>query len=365
MSVPTAKYLTSAHHVMCIIFQKTHSMKICIIGAGVSGILLSLLLHQFGMATTEFCIIDPYFDGGDLQRKWANVISNTPWSTTTDAFRRCLPSLELPKWSKQVLADKPTSLRLVAKLLRDLFHDFKFQTVRGTVKHVVWKTENGTWTIYVQSGTGISEVNAIRLLFAQGSMPKQYDIPIPSIPLDVALDAERLKSYVSPRDNIIVFGTNHSGTLILKNLVDMGLTGVVGVYKNSKPFIWARDGEYDGLKLDGASIADAICSGQYPAIRLIHYGDVSEMIKATRSATWVVYAMGFTMNTDIRVSINTTDVSVTGYEPNTGILKDVPNAWGFGIAYPSQAPDGVHFDVGISSFLEHFYKQIPRILGDL
>jgi hypothetical protein len=181
----------------------------------------------------------------------------------------------------------------------------------------------------------------------------------------VALDAERLKSYISPSDRIIVLGTNHSGTLVLKNLADAGLKNIVGVYKDSRRFKWARDGNYDGVKLDAAVYADAICAGQYPMIRLISYGDISEMIKATRGATWIVYATGFTMNTNIRIIVDTIEVPIRDYNATTGVLKGVPNAWGFGIAYPSQAPDGIHFDVGISSFLEHFYKQIPDIVAHL
>jgi hypothetical protein len=229
----------------------------------------------------------------------------------------------------------------------------------------MWKPENDAWTIYVESGTGLTEINATRVLFAQGSVPKQYDIPIPSIPLEVALDSERLKSYISPSDQVVVLGTNHSGTLVLKNLAEAGLKNIIGVYKKSKAFIWARDGEYEGLKLDGAAIADAICAGEYPTIRLISYENVSDMVKATRGATWLVYAVGFTLNTDIRITNDNTDVPITGYDATTGALKGVPNAWGFGIAFPSQAPDGVHFDVGISSFLEHFYKQIPDITAHL
>ncbi len=340
-------------------------MKICIIGAGASGILLSLLLHQFGVATHDFCIIDPQFDGGDLQRKWANVISNTSWSATTDAFRRCLPSLELPAWAKDLRPEQPTPLRIIAKLLRELFLSLKFQTVRGTVEKAVWKPENEGWTLYVQSGIGISELNCQRVLFAQGSIPKQYDIPIPSIPLEAALDSERLKTYVRPSDRVIVFGTNHSGILVLKNLSDVGLKDIVGVYKKSGPFIWARDGEYEGLKMDGAIIADSIVAGEYPFVRLISYNDVSEMVKASRHATWVVYATGFVIRRSVRVVVGSDDVSMAEYDANTGALKGAPNAWGFGIAYPSQAPDGVHFDVGISSFLEYFYKQIPAITAHL
>ena len=337
-------------------------MKVCIIGAGASGILLSLLLQQFGLPTNDFCIIDPHFDGGDLQRKWPNVISNTPWSATTDAFRRCLPSLDLPKWSKELPPDQPTPLRTIAKLLRDLFHAAKFQTVRGTVQRTIWKPEDGTWIVYVQSGTGITEINATRILFAQGSIPKHYDMPIPSIPLEVALDVDRIKTYVKPSDQVIVFGTNHSGIVALKNLIDSGVDKIVGVHKGLKPFIWARDGEYQGLKLDGAAIADSIISGKYPSVRLVSYDNTPNLIRETRNATWVIYATGFQPDTTIRVSDESTDISHREYDPNTGVLKNAPNAWGFGIAYPSQAPDGIHYDVGISSFLEHFYKQIPSIL---
>ena len=337
-------------------------MKVCIIGAGASGILLSLLLQQFGLPTNDFCIIDPHFDGGDLQRKWPNVISNTPWSATTDAFRRCLPSLDLPKWSKELPPDQPTPLRTIAKLLRDLFQAAKFQTVRGIVQRATWKPEDGTWIVYVQSGTGIVEINAARVLFAQGSIPKHYDMPIPSIPLEVALDADRIKTYVKSSDQVIVFGTNHSGIIVLKNLVDSGVEKIVGVHKGSRPFIWARDGEYEGLKLDGAAVADSIISGKYPSVRLVSYDNTPNLIRETRNATWVVYATGFQPDTTIRVSDESTDISQTEYDPNTGVLKNAPNAWGFGIAYPSQAPDGIHYDVGISSFLEHFYKQIPSIL---
>ena len=337
-------------------------MKVCIIGAGASGILLSLLLQQFGLPTNDFCIIDPHFDGGDLQRKWPNIISNTPWSATTDAFRRCLPSLDLPKWSKELPPDQPTPLRTIAKLLRDLFHAAKFQTVRGTVQRTIWKPEDGTWIVYVQSGTGITEINATRILFAQGSIPKHYDMPIPSIPLEVALDVDRIKTYVKPSDQVIVFGINHSGIVVLKNLVDSGVEKIVGVHKGLKPFIWARDGEYQGLKLDGATIADSIISGKYPSVRLVSYDNTPNLIRETRNATWVIYATGFQPDTTIRVSDESTDISHREYDPNTGVLKNAPNAWGFGIAYPSQAPDGIHYDVGIASFLEHFYKQIPSIL---
>ena len=340
-------------------------MKVCIIGAGASGILLSLLLHQFGVSPHDICVIDPFFDAGALQRSWSPVISNTTWRATTDALKKSLPSLVLPTWATELPPDQPTPLLTIAKLLQGLFSQTKFQTVRGQLQHAIWKPENAQWTLLVQSGAGITELNCTKLLFAQGSIPKQYDIPIPSIPLEVALDRYRLASYVGPKDHVIVFGTNHSGVVVLKNLASWGVERIIGVYKNESPFIWARDGEYDGLKLEGAAIADSIVAGRLPSITLVAYNDVAAMMRETRRATWVVYAAGFMPNTAIRVTVGSVDQSYTGYDPTTGVLKNVPNAWGFGIAYPSQAPDGIHFDVGISPFLEHFHKQIPAIAVDL
>jgi hypothetical protein len=340
-------------------------MKVCIIGAGASGILLSLLLHQAGISPSEICLVDPHFDGGALQREWPNVISNTTWAATTEAFRCCLPSHELPAWAKHLSPDQPTPLRTIAKLLRDLYSPLKFKTVRGHVHQASWNSQTTTWTCSIQSGDGIVEINSKRILFTQGSRPKHFDIPIPSIPLKIALDANLLKSYVNPNDHVVVFGTNHSGILALKNLVDCSVERIVGVYKGAVPFIWARDGEYDGLKLDGATIADSILAGQYPTVKLVSYGNVSEIVRETRNSTWAIFAAGFTADTTIRMTIDGADVTIGEYDPNTGVLRNGPNAWGFGIAYPSQAPDGIHYDVGISSFLEHFYKQIPDIITNL
>ena len=340
-------------------------MKLCIIGAGASGILLSLLLHQFGIDPKDICLIDPFFDAGALQRNWSPVISNTTWRATVDAVKKCLPSFALPDWASELPPDQPTPLLTIAKLLQGLFSNVKFQTVRGQVQHAIWKPENAQWTLLVQSGVGITELNCTKLIFTQGSIPKQYDIPIPSIPLEVALDQNRLLAYVGPKDRVIVFGTNHSGVVALKNLVSCGGERIVGVYKNEQPFIWARDGEYDGLKLDGAAIADSIVAGAYPTVSLVAYNNIPAMMRETRHATWLIYAAGFMPNTAIRVTVDSVDQSYTDYDPTTGVLKNVPNAWGFGIAYPSQAPDGIHFDVGISPFLEHFYKQIPSITVNL
>lgn len=53
------------------------------------------------------------------------------------------------------------------------------------------------------------------------------------------------------------------------------------------------------------------------------------------------------------------------YTAETGQLTGTTTAWGFGIAYPNKAPDGVHFDVNIPAFQAHIERQMPTILSQL
>jgi hypothetical protein len=75
----------------------------------------------------------------------------------------------------------------------------------------------------------------------------------------------------------------------------------------------------------------------------------------------VIYAIGFQPSAGTTISLDGSPI-MTGYDGKTGALTNVPRAWGFGIAYPSQAPDGVHWDVGISSFLDHMAAQVSSIV---
>ena len=235
-------------------------MKVCIIGAGVSGILLVLLLHQNGVNLRDIAVIDPHFDGGLLQRSWGAVISNTPWIVTLGSIQTLLPSYKIPDWALALSPDAPTPLYKIAQLLRELSAPLltKCKTIKGFVKEVSRASESSTWNVLTYSNGETIQLQSSSLLFAQGAIPKYFDFPIPSIPLEIALDPVRLKMYIAPDDTVMVFGTSHSGTLIMKNLVDCSANSIIGVYKGPTPFTWARDGIYDGIKLDAAIIGDDI-----------------------------------------------------------------------------------------------------------
>jgi len=340
-------------------------MNLCIIGAGVSGILLILLLAETSVSLKSISIIDPYFDGGDLFRKWSSVMSNTPWSATLKSIQTHLPSVKIPKWANDLPLDKPTPVYLIAKLIRECAKPVldKVTCIYGSVESINWLSDKSVWDISISTEQSIKHINSKGICFTYGSQPKVLDIGVPSIPLDIALDTNKLCKYIEPHSKVIVFGTRHSGIHVLKNLVDCSANSVLGVYKGPTPFIFARDGEYDGIKLDGAVIADDILAYKYPSIQMVSNTNISSILKYVRNADWAVYAIGFESTNNIRLSIDSVPLLNWNKYDITGKLLNCPCAWGFGLAYPSQAPDGIHWDVGVSSFLEHIYIQISSILS--
>ena len=327
---------------------------ICIIGAGATGLLLLLLLQEANIPMSRITIIDPHFDGGDLARRWTAVISNTPWSKTVDSLKLACPSLVIPE---RFDPTSTTPLAEIAHLLRFLATPIlkKLTQIQGRLISANYNSSLNIWKLSLESG---QTMETRKLILTQGSEPKGMDLPIPSIPLEIALDASRLKNYVKKDDTVIVFGTMHSGTIVIQNLALMNAK-VTAYYNTPKPFYWSRDNHYDGIKADAADIADRITDGSLP-VTLVPIQDTAKLIRTSQDADWVVYAMGFTPR-KIPLSIDGIPCSSTEYDGENGRLLHAP-AWGFGVAYPNRAPDGIHWDVSVASFLDHMKRQIPNII---
>ena len=178
---------------------------------------------------------------------------------------------------------------------------------------------------------------------------------MPSIPIEIALNKDMLQNYVKPNQKVLVFGTAHSGTLVLENLETLGIE-TTAIYKKEKPFYFAKDGEYDGIKEEAERIAEDILNNKYKNIKLINISQIDEIIKLTKKVDWVIYAIGFEANKNIKCETN-----LTKYDKTSGKILNTENAYGFGIAYPSLAPDSIHVDVGVYSFIEHIQKQLEDI----
>lgn len=326
---------------------------IVIVGMGAAGLLLLHMFQADGIPPDEIICIDPFFDGGDLQRQWRFTISNTPWSKVVETIQ-----LFNPAWKDTTGLDptKTTPLYETVKAIRESVQSYlnKCHMVSGLATEC--SHSNGSWKVNV--GPKVYESKLLFLCF--GSQPKSLGLPIPSIPLSTALHLPSLTTTINKKDRILVFGTMHSGALILQNLNNIGCK-TVAVYKGTKPFLFARDGEYDGIKEDAATAADAILAGQYTNLELIVADDMVKLARALRTSDWVIYAIGFEQRTELRCSFN-----LNQYDGATGRLS-APSSWGFGIAFPNTTtlPDGsVHNDVSLFSFATHILKQRQVILSE-
>ncbi len=329
--------------------------RVCILGAGAAGLLLLLQLEKNKIDLKTITVIDPTHTGGDLANKWPTVRSNTTWKQITDA----VPSFKtiFRPWVT-LKANEVVELKLVIDYLRECTKAAMQQVTlcKGLVRSVEYE---GVWKLFLEGQEESLEFDVV--FFCQGAEPKCFDTPFPTltfpvIPLDVALDKQRLSENVKEGQHVLVFGLAHSGTLVLKNLLDLGVKAT-GFYNSCRPFFFESEGSYDGLKQESAVIAHNILDGIYPGVNLVTTDDISATIFACKSADACIYACGFQpriINPEWKL-----------YDGNTGRIQGTTTAWGFGIAYPNRAPDGIHWDVSIPAFQAHIEKQMPDILATL
>lgn len=322
--------------------------QIAIIGSGAAGL---LLLHNFEKHNIDpkcITIFDPTHLGGDLQLQWSCVKSNTLWRQILEAVPSSVSTQE--PWNA-LDPEQPCQLRYIISYLMKATEHYKQQCQLRTGYVESLEYTNEKWKLMMKGQTFLFNV----VFCSQGSDCKTIDLPYPSIPLSIALDTTKLQEYVKPGDHVLLFGTAHSATLIARNLLQCKAT-ITNFYASPKPFYFDRYGDYDGLKQEAAEIADAILAKQYPGLELISVQDTSAVIRCSKKAKFCIYAIGFQPRP---LS------SMKQYDPLTGKLQAGPHAWGFGIAYPNQAPDGVHYDVSVPAFQAHIQKQMSDILSSL
>jgi hypothetical protein len=323
---------------------------ITIIGYGITGMLTLAILQETNYNLNNVCIIDPHFDGGSLIREYGSVISNTPLVKTISALQLINPEYKLPEEYSAYDVNSITPLYVVANIISNFTKPLleKVTTYETKVSYIDY---NNNHTLTCENGSII--VSKV-ILLCHGGTPKSLSCNIPSIPLHIALNKEILQQYIKPNQKVLVFGTSHSGTLIFKNLHTLNVQAY-GIYKNTKPFLFARDGVYDGIKEEAERIADDIINNKYTKLNLYNMNNIDSIIKISKICDWVIYAIGFN-TTNIKASFD-----ITKYNPTNGKILETENAYGFGIAYPSLAPDSIHNDVGVISFVEHIQKQLKEL----
>ncbi len=228
---------------------------------------------------------------------------------------------------------------------------------------------NMGWTVTFRHGH--KSIAARRVLMCTGGEPRALDIACPTLPLDVAFDPARLTRHLSPLDTVTVFGTAHSGALVARNIHNAGarVCLVHSGKRPDKPFLYARDGEYDGVKGEAADVCDGILAGKYPQLTLVSYMNGGAVANAVLRSRYVVYAIGFRPRLGVSVvhapGQPTDNADARVYDARTGQIAGAPGVWGFGIGYPSSSEHNgtTYYDVGVPSFVDHLLGCWPAIVN--
>lgn len=324
----------------------------CIVGFGIAGQILLLELLQQGVSSQKIMILDENFMGGDLALQYPTVISNTRWEKTITALEKYDSAIKgnakyAPTDIHPVSEIAKTCLATAWKAIRH--HEVEILATH--VKSAEYISGQG-WILHHSSG----KIQTKLLFLTQGANPKSLSLDLPSIPLSLALNFQRLQDLVTPKDTVVVFGTAHSGTILLKHLHTLQIP-TIAIYQGEKPFLFARDGAYDGVKEGSEVIADTVLRGEYKNLQLVNYNNTIDVYKTLKKATYVISAIGFEPRQIQGIP--------TTYSPQTAALGDgTQNCFGFGIAYPGVTVlDGKQYtDVSAISFQDQIQRCLRTIL---
>ncbi len=338
-------------------------MKYGIVGFGVSGILVCLELLNKDIEPSSIHIIDPYFDGGSLGRKWGAIKSNTTWGQIQKVLEKYPTAhIYLNRISKKYESESIIPLYELSEVLRNTIQPFLSEiNLHQTKCKKILEVSDNTWQIHLQNEQFL-DVDVI--FMCQGGKPKMEEFGKPTIPLEVAFDKEQLKKYCLRNQCIGIFGASHSGTLVARNCVEVGCK-VILFHKSNPPFLFAKDGAYDGLKQESAEIADCILAkkGLGESIQLVHIEKPIEVIKMMMKCHWLIQCIGFTTR-EIEIKLKDgSEFQSSVYNAQTGELIENKSIYGFGMAYPGKTTIGekTYVDISIPSFVEQMEKCLPAV----
>ena len=337
---------------------------ICVIGCGVSGTIILLKLLET-VSPDKICVVDPAFDGGDLARNWSDIKTNTPWSlflSSTDKLSVAKAAID--KRRNKYNPDDITPVWELSKSLSSALIPYLKEMDTNTcfAREAHYDSASGLWKITLD-GCSLTRY-AKKIIYAPGGIPKQVNLSKPQIPLEVALDNSRLQRAIDPGQNILLFGLSHSGVLVVRNLLNLGVNVSV-IYRTATPFVFASDGAYQGIKAEAANIARELIETPNEHLTLIKSNDASAAIRAFNRCDAIISAIGFSKNTSTCVfKIDGGVIDASKYDSQTGKIEAASNMWGFGLAYPSTTTyEGkVYEDAGVSSFIDHAIEIVPGIL---
>jgi cation diffusion facilitator CzcD-associated flavoprotein CzcO len=331
-----------------------------VVGAGPAGIAAVGKLLDQGIASEKIAWIDPAFAAGDIGAKWRSVSSNTQASlflsylNSSEAFHfSAAPPMPL----REVDPDETCALALVADPLVWVTEQLREQVETFETKATDLVLESRQWTIETEQ----HELTSKNVILAVGAVPKKLCYPqLKEIPVEVALDPEKLADEPLEDATVAVFGSSHSSMIALPHLLRHPVKKVINFYRSPLRYAVYLDDwilfDDSGLKGRAAVWARENIDGVYPDRLercLVSSPDFEDKLATCER---VVYTVGF----ERRTLPETPQWGQLDYNPDNGILA--PGLFGVGIAFPQRATDRygyVEYRVGLKKFMDHLESVLP------
>ncbi len=331
-----------------------------VIGAGPAGIASVGQLLDKGIPATAIAWLDPEFKVGEFGTKWRSVSSNTTvalflkfldFSPSFD-FAACphhypLQSLDPQQTCSLHLAAEP--LQWVTDRLCQKVNAIKGHAQRLSLKQRHWQTDLGSTTI-----------RARNIVLAIGAEPSLLTYSSPAlIPIDIALDQQRLSNHCDTNDTVAVFGASHSAIIVIRHLLAAGVKRVINFYHGALKYAMPLEDwilfDNTGLKGDTAIWARAHIDGEIPKNLTRVWSNTANIEQYLPECTKVVYAVGFK-----RKHLPITGLDEFSYNNKCGIIA--PGLFGCGIAFPEVTTDplgNIESKVGLWKFMNYLDKVVP------
>jgi cation diffusion facilitator CzcD-associated flavoprotein CzcO len=331
-----------------------------VIGAGPAGIAAVGKLLDLGIAERDIAWVDPSFAAGDLGAKWRSVSSNTKVRTFLEylhgakSFRfseaPAMPLTETDPEETCALALVADPLRWITDHLRERVDTFETTATRLALRNRLWQIE-----------TGSQPLASANVILAVGATPKKLNYPqLQEIPLEVALDPEKLAAAPLANATVAVFGSSHSSMIVLPHLLGHSVTKIVNFYRSPVQYAVYLDDwilfDDTGLKGRAADWARENIDGVLPDRLERCLVDGPDFDEKLAECDLAVYTVGL----ERRTEPETTQYGQLDYNPDNGILA--PGLFGVGIAFPARAVDRygyVEYRVGLKKFMDHLHEVLP------
>lgn len=296
-----------------------------VVGAGLAGVTSIAVLLENGVDASSIIWIDPEFNMGRMGKYYRNVPANTKFQILKNYFRNCPILQEFPSESRDKLflydQEEFPLLDIVVNPLIDATNYLrsKVNSLQEMVISVI--SDGNGWILECRNSTAF---RAQKVILAIGGYPKKLDYRLQEIPLDEALDKDKLATYVSANDSIAVFGGMHSAMLLLKYLSELGVKEIFNFYTTPYQYrIQGAESLEGETKLWVKNVLE-----QKPPANLKRMQNTQENLDCNLPlCNKVIYAIGFERNP---LCIN----GKYDYECDnkTGIIA--PNLYGIGMAFP-------------------------------